>query len=251
MERFLTYIAKQVNGLNLLLAVVLVVLAYFTILPIYRLGARFNIPGPKNGPAATQRDPVVVDFVPANYAVLTQENLFHPDRKIPPAKKEVKALPKPEITLYGTYITSATRLAFIEEKSSPMTSPGRGQRHTVIKQGEKILGFELKQIEPNRITLVRDKEIMTVSLEAKKQRSGGAGSVGAQSPYVPNKQPASLTGQQYNPGQTGAGRPIAPIPAPPPPPPIPAVRPQQPQTVQPSATPTAAPTSLPVIPPRK
>jgi hypothetical protein len=181
----------------------------------------------------------MAQFAPADYAVLFQENLFHPERKVPPpAKKEEMALPRPDVTLYGTYITSESRLAFIEEKSMPVTSPGRGQRHTIMKPGEKVLGFELKRIEPDRIVFVKDKETLTVLLNVKKQRSGGTGT-GIQPSYAaagntrdPGRQ------QQFNGGQPGPGsvRPVTPNPplmAPPPPtrpvptPPITPTRPVQ------------------------
>ena len=203
MRRFLTYIALQANVLNLLLAVALVVLANFTVLPLFRAGAGFRLPGPKGEQAPPREGPAAADFNPADYAVLARENLFHPERKIqPPPKAEEKALPRPDIVLCGTYITSESRLAFIEDKTSPVTSPGRGQRQTVMKLGEKVLGFELKQVEPDRIMLVRDRETMTVYLDAKRQKPAGSGS-GTQSVRAPAGQPGSPLSQQSSTGQAG------------------------------------------------
>ena len=176
------------------------------------------MPAPKSGPPSAREEQRPADFNPSDYAILAQENIFHPDRKIPlPSKKEEKALPRPDIVLYGTYIASDSRLAFIEEKTSPVTSPGRGQRHTVIGIGEKVLGFELKQIEPNKIVLVRDKETIMVTLEAKKQRSGGSGP-GVQPSYAAGRQPGGPPGQQFTTGQMGrdTSRPVAATPLPPP-----------------------------------
>ena len=212
MKRFLTSIARQANGLNLLMTVVVAMLAVFTFLPLYRMGASFSLPVPKGDLSGGRQDQGVNEFNPSDYAVLVQQNLFHPERKLPsPSKKEETALPRPDITLYGTYITSDVKLAFIEEKSLSLTSPGRGQRQAVLKLGEKVLGFELKRVEPDRIVLMKGKETMTVTLEDKRQRSGGTG-VANQSSHTPAR---DVFGQQFNSGQAGSssGRPVTSIPA--------------------------------------
>lgn len=103
----------------------------------------------------------------SEYTVIAENNPFHPGRIIPVEKKEEKTappLPKPEIVLYGTLISDDLSLAYIEDVSSPITSPGRGKRVRVIKKGADIGGFILKEIKPDMIVLVRGEEKMTVNL---------------------------------------------------------------------------------------
>jgi hypothetical protein len=107
---------------------------------------------------------------PADYSVVAENNLFHPDRRIPPDKKEEKELPKPELALYGTVISADVSIAYVDDKKAPYTTPGRGKRLRVMKKGDVISGFVLKEIEPNKITLVRNEEVMTVNLDTTKVR---------------------------------------------------------------------------------
>jgi hypothetical protein len=234
MRRFLTFVARQTNGLNVLLAILLVLLVDATILPLCRTGAEFAMPSPIGGPSVEVGQTHLADVDHADYARLVQENFFHPERKFPiPAKKEKQEVitTRPEIVLYGTYITSDLRLAFVEEKGSPVFSTGRGQKHTTVRLGERVAGFELKQIEPDKIVLVKEKESITIFLRTKKPRLDGdvarKSAVGISSPHITGTQPAS--GQKSGAGQLGfeTQRPIAP----------------------PSATPLSQPLSAPVASP--
>ncbi len=138
--------------------------------------------------------------------MVAEQNVFHPDRKIPPENKDDKPLAKPEIFLYGTLLTDNMRIAYIEDKKSPQTTPGRGNRQTVVKQGDVVSGFTLKSVEPDKIVLVRGEEQMVVYLQdAKKTRTT----------VMPTQQP----------GMQPGGRPSSPMPGGPQPGPMPTTPP--------------------------
>jgi type II secretory pathway component PulC len=110
---------------------------------------------------------------PLLFSSVGEQNLFHPERIIPVEKPAPP--PKPELVLYGTLITDEASLAYVEDKKNPRQTPGRGKRVSIMKKGESIGGFVLKEIGPDRIVLMRGDESMTVLLsEARsKGRSGG------------------------------------------------------------------------------
>jgi hypothetical protein len=104
--------------------------------------------------------------------VVVQNNVFHPERKIPPEKDEEKELPKPELVLYGTIISPDLTVAYVIDKKAPYSTPGREKRQRVLKKGDMIGGFVLKEIETSRITLVRNGEVISFNLETEKEREG-------------------------------------------------------------------------------
>jgi hypothetical protein len=95
---------------------------------------------------------------PADYMMIAEENLFHPERKIPAEKKEEQPLPKPEFVLYGTLITDNISLAYLEDLKAPHSTPGRGKRQTALRKGDTLSGFTLKEIETEKIVMVRGEE---------------------------------------------------------------------------------------------
>jgi hypothetical protein len=141
---------------------------------------------------------------PVDYIMIGENNLFHPERIIPPEKKDEKALPKPELVLYGTIIGGDTRVAYIEDKKSPRTTAGRGPRQMVVKKGDVLSGFVITGIEPDRVVLVRGEETMTVHLSDESKRKGEPG----------KSTPGSAPGARGPAAPAIAGRP-APTPAPP------------------------------------
>ncbi len=98
------------------------------------------------------------------YAKIADENLFHPERKIPVQKVEQQPLPKPEFVLYGTLITDDLQLAYIEDLKAPFTTPGRGKRQASLRKGDKMSGFTLKEIDAEKIVMVRGEETIVVRL---------------------------------------------------------------------------------------
>ncbi len=73
--------------------------------------------------------------------MISEQNLFHPERKIPPEKQQEKAVPKPDLFLYGTLITNDASYAFVEDKKAPYSTAGRGKRQTTLKKGDIWVGM--------------------------------------------------------------------------------------------------------------
>jgi hypothetical protein len=171
MMAFVRYLARNVSLLNILLAAVVVAILAYALFP---LSATKIVYKPRAGKGKQETTAQKTEAAPlpspADYTVVVENNLFHSDRKTPPEKNEVKELPKPELILYGTLITADLSIAYVDDKKAPYTTPGRGKRLRVLKKGDVISGFILKQIETNRITLSRNEEVMTVSLDTAKAR---------------------------------------------------------------------------------
>jgi hypothetical protein len=174
-KRFLSHF-NVLNGLLFALAAVF----YFAFLqPRLRLEVVFK---PTVTSQIAEKDPFPLPQplpapAPQDFRSIADENLFHPERIIPPEKKPEAALPKPEFVLYGTLITPDLKMAYMEDKNSPVTTPGRGPRQMTLKLGETLSGYQLKEIAPDRVVMVRGEETMTVLLqEPGKSKPRGNGS---------------------------------------------------------------------------
>lgn len=162
----------------MLLAAVLAALIIFMVMPLFRMKMKYTLPAGKTKPVQMEEATTEKGQSPSplDYVIIGEANLFHPERKIPPEKKEEKALPKPELVLYGTIIDDKLSIAYVEDKKNQKTTPGRGKRQTAAKKGDVFSGFILKEIEADKIVLTRGEESMTVFLtEAGKQRGGESG----------------------------------------------------------------------------
>ena len=171
---------SNLNVLNLLLLAATLVFALNQLIPLIDSPVAFNPPRVKAGPLKTPEGPAAPapGVNPLEYTVIAEQNLFHPERKIPPEKKAEAPLPKPEFVLYGTLITSDLGMAYLEDKkAAPVTTAGRGKRQTALKKGETMSGFILKEIQADRVTMTRGEETLIVSLndpQNPKTREGAA-----------------------------------------------------------------------------
>ena len=198
---------KNLNLLNLILVACGAVLTTYVLFPLLTTKVTYKPPVVHAKPdVPEEKAPSLPSPPPADYMVVAEQNLFHPERKIPPDAKDEKALPKPELLLYGTLITDTVRLAYLEDKKAPQSTPGRGKRQSVVKQGEVVSGFVLKQVESDRIVLTRGADEMVVLLnDPDKQRSappaapGKGGAPGSQ-PGGPTPLPSPTAA-----AQTGGG----------------------------------------------
>ncbi|MDR2018929.1 MAG: hypothetical protein LBQ00_08735 [Syntrophobacterales bacterium] len=196
MIRTLRYFYRNVNLLNIMILVAIAAILLFAIMPLFRMQMKFTLPVVKpkavEEPHAAQEEE---EPSPLDYMVIGENNLFHPERRIPVDKKDEKQLPKPELVLYGTIIHGDASVAYIEDKKSPRTTPGRGERQQVAKKGDVFNGFILKGIETDRIVLARGEETMVVHLsDETKRRSGDVGKGAPRPPAgaaVPSRTPAS------------------------------------------------------------
>jgi len=170
------YFLRSINVLNLLLLSIAAVIAYFTFLPFFYLDARTSLPEVKEAPAVAVEEPAPSQGPSAaDYAVISNQNLFHPERKIPPEIKPEAVIPKPEVVLYGTLITDDTSIAYVEDKTAPYSTPGRGKRQIALKKGGSLSGYILKEVQPNRIVLAKGDDVIVVYLEAGEKRQSGSG----------------------------------------------------------------------------
>lgn len=167
------YFFLSLNVLNGLLAAAVAAVVYFAVLPVWSPVTRISLPPVKTTAESSGEATVPPQHSPvADYAVISDRNLFHPERKIPPEKQPEKATPKPEVFLYGTLITGEASYAFIEDKKAPHSTEGRGKRQLVLKKGASLGGYRLDTIEANRIVLVKGEEKVVVMLDDRgKKRS--------------------------------------------------------------------------------
>ncbi len=175
----LRFLMKNVNVLNCLLTLAVSAAAYQVTVPFLNVKTRVSLPAivkvkaamPATKPTpASLPNPTLADYMP-----VSEQNLFHPERRIPPEKKEEAAVPKPELILYGTMIADNLSIAYVEDKKAPYSTPGRGQRQKQLKKGDQVSGYTLRDVEPNRIVLVKGQEKLVVMLDNKdKKRSGEA-----------------------------------------------------------------------------
>lgn len=160
-------ILKHINLLNFILLAVFIIFLYGFLFPrLEKVDSVVVLPLVKK-PAVKAIDEALKTqtLSPQDYRAIADENLFHPDRIIPPEKKAEAVLPKPEFVLYGTLITPDLQMAYLEDKKAPVTTPGRGQRQSALKVGESLSGFRLKEVQADKAILTRGEETIQVLLQ--------------------------------------------------------------------------------------
>jgi hypothetical protein len=192
---YINYLFRNLTLLNLILAAVMMILSAAVILPTYRTSGLYSPPSVNKSAISDKEHPSEATVPsPSDFLIIADNNLFHPDRKIPPEKKteEEKLLPKPDLVLYGTLITGNTSIAYLEDLKDPRNTPGRGKRQIALKKGDLLSGFTLTEIHPDEVVLTRGKETMTVAVSAshKKTKSGLLTQVPPPSPSANIPQPA-------------------------------------------------------------
>lgn len=118
---------------------------------VAKIGKKEDIPPP----AEIQKD-----FKKANpHLVLSEKNIFHPDRKDfpvvtgPVAGMELtrKSMQRPQVVLYGVTISEDFQSATIANPGKPLK---KGEREILtLKLGERIGEYKLAKISPDRIML--------------------------------------------------------------------------------------------------
>ena len=130
-----------------------------------------------------------------DYAVVSEQNLFHPERRIPADSRD-EALQKPDVILYGTLITDSVKVAYLEDRKSPYSTPGRGPRQMTLTQGDKLSGYTLQEVQETQITLVKGSDRIVVRLESPDKRKSGQASAkpatGRPSPDRPPPPPSVM-----------------------------------------------------------
>jgi hypothetical protein len=200
--RTIRYLVRSINPLNILLLIIMVAAAIGILFPLMRANARYTLPQVKPKPVEEAEKPQekIGNILPSDYTIIGELNLYHPERRVPVDKK-AEEIPKPELILYGTMVQDNVQYAFIEDKKSPKTTPGRGNRQTTIKKGDVIGGFVVSEIGTDRITLTKGDEKMTVLLANADKRNS---STGTQRPIQ--------TTTPVTPAQAAPGSPFTPTP---------------------------------------
>lgn len=188
------YLYRSINLLNIALLIACILLAIQVISPYYYARPDYKIPQAKPVPLEEEAIPETVSPSPVEYTMVAEQNLFHPERRIPPEKKSAQELPKPELVLYGTFIGDGLNVAYVEDKKKPTSTPGRGNRQTVLKKGDAVSGFVLKEIEPDKIVLVRGDESLVVHLsQGEKPRTTDVPMAGSGPGAAPAPIPTAVT----------------------------------------------------------
>ena len=162
------YLLANINLINIILTGALIFLVNYMLLPFFNKSMQYSLPAIKKHEEIDSGSDKKPDQTktpsPLDYMVITEQNLFHPERKIPVEVKEAQPLPKPDFVLYGTLISDDTNIAYMEDKKSPNSTPGREKRQTPLKQGDSMSGFTLKELSKDRVIMVRGEERLTVYL---------------------------------------------------------------------------------------
>ena len=211
--RFKT-VTKNINLLNVIMVIILALMIRYIFFPF--LDTRVNYSPPPVKKVAVKAEEKLPQAQPvslAEYTVIADQNLFHPDRKIPAEKKEGPAPSKPDFVLYGTLISDGTAIAYMDDLKSPVTTPGRGRRQTALRRGDTMSGFTLKDVDADKVVMTRGEENLMVYLnDPQKPKNRETMSAGAMMPAQPRYQPQTFPGQMM-PSQIG-----------PPPPPMPSAQ---------------------------
>lgn len=227
-------ILRQLTVLNCLLIAIILAFAIFMLAPVFVVNVKVPSPSVVSANASAQIKEQSAEQKTAaplmqEYAMIAEKNLFHPERIVPPLNKQ-DTMPRPEFVLYGTLIVDNVRIAYLSDKKSPRSTPGRGIRQTGLKLGETMSGYTLKEVSPSGAVMERGDDridLKVISPESKKEKRAddmgmmpaGAPAPGAQ-PAVPSAvMPRSLQPLPVSPspaaGQVTTMQPSTPSAAPP------------------------------------
>ena len=178
--------------LNVLLAVLLLCAVIYGAWPFF--GPAIDVAPAavaESASAPAEAATVVPAHSPVDFAVVAEQNLFHPERRLPQGKDQ--ALSRPDVVLYGTLITGETSIAYVEDRKSPQSSPGRGKRQVALKKGSQLSGYVLPEVYAERIVLVKGDDRIVVGLSDDRNKRQAAGAAAPAAPAPPAAAPAAQT----------------------------------------------------------
>jgi hypothetical protein len=188
----LKLLLRNINLLNIILIAFVVLIAGYVVLPMLNIKVKFIPSIPKKMSTIKEEVPPEGQIQsPSDFLIIAEQNLFHPERIIPPEQQEEQPLQKPDFVLYGTLITDNISVAYMEDKKSPRTTPGRGKRQTALKKGDTLSGYTLKEIDPEQVTMVRGEDTLILKVidpNVKKDREGGSTSIPQAQALSPEQQ---------------------------------------------------------------
>ena len=138
----------------------------------------------------TQKDP----FSNKSYVSISEKNIFSPERKDFPIVTVEKSNPatRPQVILYGVTIAG-------DYQSASLVNPGRplrkGERETLtVKIGEKIGGYKLAKIMPDRIAMESSGDTFEVLLyDSKKPKKRMEARADTKPEMIASAQPAPVS----------------------------------------------------------
>ena len=200
--RFKT-IMRNINVLNILLISVIIMSISYSLFPLLDIKVKYTLPVTKKvGEHKEEKAAQTQTSSFAEYTMIAEENLFHPERKIPVEKKEEQPLPKPEFVLYGTLITDDISLAYLEDLKAPYSTPGRGKRQTSLRKGDAMSGYTLKEVEVEKIVMVRGEDKMIIPLDDPSKRKNRE--TPAATPTVQKQQEATVASTKPQSGKSAS-----------------------------------------------
>ena len=168
--KLIKVIQHSMTIMNLLLLTAVFVLFFVFAYPLIKKEVKVVIPNPKVMRAQDEKKQHQNDIAYSDYFPIIDKNMFHPERVPPAEKKEEKRIIRPEIILHGTLIIGERKIAYIEDKKNPYSTPGRGKRQVALAPGSSIGSYTLKEINPESIILVYGEDKMIVNLRDQKDR---------------------------------------------------------------------------------
>jgi len=140
-------------------------------------------------------------------------------------------------------ISNDLSLAYLEDLKAPRNTPGRGKRQVALKKGDSLSGFVLKEIETDKITMVRGEEKLIVAMnDPQKAKAREVAAAVAAAAAQPKAAPAATPAQKQREARRSAAVGQAPAAATPN-----AAVPQPTSSQQPSQPATPAPVVRPDI----
>ncbi|TAN45585.1 MAG: hypothetical protein EPN22_02165 [Nitrospirae bacterium] len=182
------YILRNLTTLNIVLFAVLLLALKYLVMPLLTSEIKFKPVSPKK--TKVELNAAVPDnktLSPIDYALIAEQNLFHPERKIPIETKDEKQAPKPEFVLYGILATEDTTIAYVEDKRASSASTARGKRQQALKRGDTLSGFKLETIDEDRVVMSRGDDKITVFIAEKQRQKAktATGPAGTEQPGMP------------------------------------------------------------------
>ncbi len=149
-----------------------------------------RMPAPKD-----ENTPMVVNKEPTSlgsFIVISEKNIFSPERKDFPILGAEKSnpTPRPQVILYGVTIAGDFQAASLSNPGRPLR---KGERETMtLKLGERIGGYKLARIQPDRITMESNGDSFEVLLydPKKPKKRTGVRTETEPTPMVTGTQPA-------------------------------------------------------------
>ena len=201
----LKLLLRNINLLNIILIASSILIAGYVVLPMLDIKVKFTPATPKKILTTIEEIPPEGQTQsPSDFLIIAEQNLFHPQRIIPPEKQAEQPLQKPDFVLYGTLVADDISVAYMEDKKSPRTTPGRGKRQTALKKGDTMSGYTLKEIDPEQVVMIRGEETLIVKIidpNVKKDREGGSTPIPQAQAISPEQRALRATPQPTRPEQ--------------------------------------------------